>query len=183
MFLFSLIICDSACCCAYISSVLHLYIQHVASIHPTRCIYTSIAQTHYMSIIHHRNGSLQCPQHSYVAHQFPCKHGRGGQHQITAHEAQCNGYGLSHKRQKGEESHQCPFPLEEMLHPFYLFPFHLEIFLNPVYTSQTSHVVARHASQRISQGGGEYAQCRAQTDLDQCYHHYLGTERNDASCH
>lgn len=110
MFLFSLILCDSACCCAYISSVLHLYIQHVASIHPTRCIYTSIAQTHYMSIIHHRNGSLQCPQHSYVAHQFPCKHGRGGQHQITAHEAQCNGYGLSHKGRKAKKAISAPFP-------------------------------------------------------------------------
>lgn len=60
-----------------------------------------------------------------------------------ARKAQRNGYCFTHKRQKSEESHQCTFSLQEMLHLVYLLFLHLEVFLNPVYPSQMSHVVAR----------------------------------------
>ena len=84
--------------------------------------------------------------------------------------------------QEGEKCHQCSLSLQELHHFVYFLFLYFEVFLNPAYFAQTSHIVTGHSACGVAERGSQYTGGRVQTEFHQCYQHQFGTERYDTPC-
>lgn len=105
----------------------------------------------------------------YAKHDYSISEKLSGSHacrryrQVCPHQSERNSYGTSDNRQESEERHQGASSRHKALSPFDFFFLYMQIFLNPVHSSECSDPIVKQSSEHIPQSTGNQQHPRFQS--------------------